>query len=236
MFDSVRFRLTLCYVAVLGLTLVASSITVYILAAHDLYERLDAGLRSTMEVAISTLQRRRTNDQPLATVLQEVLQEFHFPHQAIAIFDHEGRLVREKTSDTSVHVRLPPFNITSVNSTTFYSVPERTSESDDGCRGIVERFQVASDDRPYVMVVNESLQALQDKLDLLQDIFYIGVPVALALIALGGWILVYRSLAPVMAMSEQAQRISAENLEERLAIANPRDELGRLAAIFNALL
>ena len=37
-------------------------------------------------------------------------------------------------------------------------------------------------------------------------------------------------------MSEQARRISAENLEERLPVANARDELGRLAVVFNELL
>jgi heavy metal sensor kinase len=37
-------------------------------------------------------------------------------------------------------------------------------------------------------------------------------------------------------MSQQAQRIGAENLDQRLPVANPHDELGHLAASFNALL
>jgi heavy metal sensor kinase len=234
MFDSVRLRLTVWYVVVVGLILVASSITVYVFVARDLYERVDAGLRATMEVAISVLRHQRIVGPPGATGLQAAFQEFHFPHQAIALFDHAGRLLREKTSDESVHVRL--LRRTSINSRTFYSLPERTSESDDSCRGIVERFQIASYGQPYVIVVNESLQAVEDKLDLLQDLFYIGLPVALTLTALGGWLLVCRSLAPVMAMSEQAQRIGAENLEQRLPTNNPRDEFGRLAATFNGLL
>jgi heavy metal sensor kinase len=236
MFDSVRLRLTVWYVVVTGLILVASSITVYVLVARELYERVDAGLHATMEVAISVLQHQRIIGQPEPTGLQAAFQEFHFPHQAIALFDHAGRLLREKTSDESVHIRLPPFDVTSINSRTFYSLPERTSESDDSCRGIVARFQIASSDQPYVIVVNESLQAVEDKLDLLQDLFYIGLPVALTLTALGGWLLVCRSLAPVLAMSEQAQRIGAENLEQRLPTGNPRDELGRLATTFNGLL
>jgi signal transduction histidine kinase len=51
-----------------------------------------------------------------------------------------------------------------------------------------------------------------------------------------GWFLARKSLAPVVAMSEHARRIGAENLEERLPVANPRDELGRLALTFNELL
>jgi signal transduction histidine kinase len=37
-------------------------------------------------------------------------------------------------------------------------------------------------------------------------------------------------------MSEQAARINAENLDQRLTVSNPRDELGLLAASFNELL
>ncbi|HKE23198.1 MAG TPA: HAMP domain-containing protein [Bryobacteraceae bacterium] len=51
-----------------------------------------------------------------------------------------------------------------------------------------------------------------------------------------GWFLARKSLAPVLAMSRQAHRIGVENLDEQLPVANPRDELGRLAATFNELL
>ncbi|MGH9903547.1 MAG: sensor histidine kinase, partial [Pyrinomonadaceae bacterium] len=67
----------------------------------------------------------------------------------------------------------------------------------------------------------------------------VGAPLAsllLALAGLAGFFLARRSLAPVAAMSERARRIGAENLGERLPVANPRDELGRLAAAFNELL
>ncbi len=37
-------------------------------------------------------------------------------------------------------------------------------------------------------------------------------------------------------MSAQAHRIGVENLDERLPVVNPRDELGLLAATFNDLL
>src|SRR5262249_59405204 len=42
-----------------------------------------------------------------------------------------------------------------------------------------------------------------------------------------------RVLAPVGRMADQARRITAERLGERLPVANPADELGQLAAVFN---
>ncbi len=80
------------------------------------------------------------------------------------------------------------------------------------------------------------VRALLRRSPALRGILYIAVPVALALAGLGGWFLARKSLAPVVAMSESARRIGSGNLDERLPVANPRDELGQLAATFNELL
>jgi heavy metal sensor kinase len=75
-----------------------------------------------------------------------------------------------------------------------------------------------------------------EELSSIRNNLFIAVPIALALAGLGGWFLAKRSLAPVVAMSDRARKISAENLEERLPLINPRDELGKLASTFNELL
>jgi heavy metal sensor kinase len=62
------------------------------------------------------------------------------------------------------------------------------------------------------------------------------VPIGLLIAGLAGWFLSRKSLAPVLAMAEQARRISADNIDQRLPVLNSRDELGRLAATFNDLL
>ena len=52
----------------------------------------------------------------------------------------------------------------------------------------------------------------------------------------GGSLLARKSLEPVSAIAEQAARIGATSLHERVAVRNPRDELGRLASVLNDLL
>jgi heavy metal sensor kinase len=52
----------------------------------------------------------------------------------------------------------------------------------------------------------------------------------------GGYWLATRSLRPVDQMTQTAARITAQQLDSRLEVANPHDELGRLALTFNALL
>ena len=73
-------------------------------------------------------------------------------------------------------------------------------------------------------------------LETLLVILAVGAPVAIALSVGGGYFLAGRMLAPLGAMAEQARKITAESLAERLPVGNPRDELGRLAGVFNATL
>ena len=58
----------------------------------------------------------------------------------------------------------------------------------------------------------------------------------LLLASAGGYFLARRSLAPVVAMSDQAKQISASNIRERLSVKNSNDELGPLALSVNQLL
>ena len=62
------------------------------------------------------------------------------------------------------------------------------------------------------------------------------IPCAVALAIAGGYLLAGRMLAPVGAMADSARRITAESLGARLPMANPGDEFGRLASVFNETL
>ncbi len=82
-------------------------------------------------------------------------------------------------------------------------------------------------------------QSLDEHDELLADLRYamaVTIPLALIVAALGGYLLARKSLAPVAAMSAQARAVGASNLGERIAVMNPRDELGQLAVTLNALL
>lgn len=63
----------------------------------------------------------------------------------------------------------------------------------------------------------------------------LAIPLAVLLAVILGWVLTGRTLRPVAAMADAADRISADAYG-RLPIAVPDDELGRLGIRFNALL
>jgi heavy metal sensor kinase len=64
----------------------------------------------------------------------------------------------------------------------------------------------------------------------------IGLPVAVILVALTGYLVAARALKPVDAMAQRASQITAEQLNDRLEIKNPDDELGQLGTAFNTAL
>src|SRR5262249_19208124 len=87
--DSVRVQLTLWHVGLLSLVLVSFSVTVYILVARDLYARLDAGLRSTLETVAAAVQRVGATREISNGAVLQALEQLYFPYQAIAILDAE---------------------------------------------------------------------------------------------------------------------------------------------------
>lgn len=235
MFSSVRARLTLWYLGVLGIVLIAFSVGVYLLLARTLYERLDTRLGSTLEAAADAL-KPAVGQAANIPAITRALEDLRFPNQTIAVLDAGGRVIAQRAAPDGPPLRLPPLPSGISESPRFYELPETQPDADDSCRGVIRRVTEASGSTTYAVVVMQSLEPVGEQLDSLLDALYIVVPLSLLLAGLGGWFLARRSLAPVAAMSERAQRISVENLDQRLPIANPRDELGRLAATFNELL
>ncbi len=83
--------------------------------------------------------------------------------------------------------------------------------------------------------VRVSRARLEASLSRIDHSLLLVIPVSVLLAALTGWLLTGRTLRPVGAMAAAAEALSAGTERGRIPVANPRDELGRLAARFNAL-
>jgi len=83
--------------------------------------------------------------------------------------------------------------------------------------------------------VHASLTNLHTLLRRIDGWFGVGIPALVAVAALVGWWLTGRTLRPVGEMADAAARIAPAS-GDRLPLANPHDELGRLGERFNALL
>ncbi len=236
MFNSVRTRLTLWYTGVLALVLIIFSLGVYYLLADKLHKRLDSEVRTTVEGIARLLVYELDEGESETQALHSALNEHFFPNQAAAIFDASGNLLSEKTLPNNRRTAMPAGLSLSTEAIQLFALPPLSNGEDDGVRLAAKHLTVAHNNKSYVIVVSQTLDSLSEELEILSGILLAVVPLALALAGLGGWFLARKSLSPVVAMSESARRIGAENLDRRLPVFNSRDELGKLASTFNELL
>jgi heavy metal sensor kinase len=235
MFDSMRVRLTLWYVAVLALVLVAFSVTLYVIVGRSLYDDLDEDLRLSVETVEVKLLRELGEGKTERQAALDALNELS-TREAAAVFDSTGALVAEQPAQGGLRALLPSPDAIPEKGIYLETQTQRVANVETSRRAAAERVAATAPGAPFVVVVNDSFTSVEGGRGAIRDLLYVAVPGALLISGLGGWFLTRRSLAPVVEMSERARRISAENLEQRLPVANARDELGRLASTFNELL
>jgi len=95
--------------------------------------------------------------------------------------------------------------------------------------------RIVSSGKPYTVQVaalmNEGLEALER----FRLMLFFTAPLLLIVASAGGYWLSTRALAPVDEISQAAQRISIENLANRLQVPETGDELQRLSETLNAM-
>jgi heavy metal sensor kinase len=230
MINSVRIRLTLWYVVAFGILLAGFSGFVYMVLSQTMYSRFDRSLLDAALVVTGEFKSElEENSGNVTEATNQTLSELRIPETSIAIFDdtrllgtnldHEPRSTSELVPDASLE-HFPAFGTVKRND------PE-------GLRVAVVSARIG--DKEYFIGVLQPLSDLAQQLRSIRRIFYIGFPVSLFVAGIGGFILAKKSFAPVVAMCNQAERIGANNLHERLSVKND-DELGQLAYVFNDLL
>ncbi len=232
MLNSVRLRLTLWYVLVFGLLLIGFSIFIYTLLSKSLYGRVDQSLSNAAQTTTTEFVTEIAEFQGGVAGAVETLKELQFPNMYLAIFADNQLLASNYPENQRFIFPHHFFPATkSSNKTTFHTV---AGFGEAGARLAIVPLSVGGND--YFVAVLEPLQDMVEQLEAIKRIFYIGLPVTLLIAGIGGFLLARKSLSPVVEMSEQAKRISARNLQERLTVSNSKDELGRLAEVFNGLL
>jgi len=236
MLDTVRARLTLWYVAVLGAVLLTFSGAVYALLARALHSRVDAALEALIDVAAVSLTHDAAEGQSPQDAANSTVAELSTRQQALAIYDSHLEPLAVRPIDDDVSSPAPPRDRPILDRRARFSTVEGGKRRRHPIRTAVRRVEIQPAGTTYIVLGSQSLEAVQDELASLRRILLWSVPIALGLAAIGGWTLARRSLSPVVSMADQARRIGAASLDQRLAVSNPRDELGRLALAFNELL
>lgn len=90
--------------------------------------------------------------------------------------------------------------------------------------------------RPVVIQVGRSEALMWQDIRQLVFVFLLGVPLSLGFAGFASYIVIRRSLNPLVAMGQRARDIRVSNLQEGLPIENPRDEVGQVGSLFNRML
>lgn len=225
MIRSIRARLTLWYVAVFGVILAVSGFVVFSRLAESRYERLDARLELADRVLAASLKHEIEEHEgkaPGEASFRSVLVTIHqltFPGQAVTI-TQDGRVVGLKPDSAGRTVR---------------AAGRVGGWSEGGWRYQGLRVNLPKDGT-YLFLAGESEIDTEREVETLRRAFLFGVPIAILLSALGGYWLARKSLAPVVVISQTVESITSRNLDRRVPILNPEDELGLLSQTFNRLL
>ena len=86
------------------------------------------------------------------------------------------------------------------------------------------------------MIVGQSFEKLYESMDNLLSVLLISIGIATLIILILSYFLTERSLKPIDRLIAQAGQISRDNLNERLDVENPEDEIGKLTNVLNGLL
>lgn len=233
--DSVRGRLTLFWVAVLAVVVIAVGGLIYVLLARVLYSRIDDNLRAVVQIATTSLANDLAEGQDYVDAARSTAAELSSRQQMLAIYETNGRLLAEGGRDDDLEITLPDLTAVPTHAAMLITVAE-AEDDDDRHRLAIRRVSIPPADTPYLLIVGSSLEPTDEELESLRGILAYVIPIALVLAGAGGWFLARQSLAPVATMAERARNIGVQDLSARLPVANPRDELGRLAETFNDLL
>ena len=233
--DSVRGRLTLFWVAGLAVVVIAVGGLIYVLLARVLYSRIDDNLRAVVQIATTSLANDLAEGQDYVDAARSTAAELSSRQQMLAIYETNGRLLAEGGRDDDLEITLPDLTAVPTHAAMLITVAE-AEDDDDRHRLAIRRVSIPPADTPYLLIVGSSLEPTDEELESLRGILAYVIPIALVLAGAGGWFLARQSLAPVATMAERARNIGVQDLSARLPVANPRDELWRLAETFNDLL
>jgi len=232
MFSSVRFRLTGWYVGLLSLVMIGFSMGVYSMVSQNIRADGDRQLVAAIDVLVRSLRHeiqehegKVLGEESFTDVVATVYRD-SFPGVGIGVYEGTRRVAAKPGPGGFVPL---PYNHS--GELTYIGA----SVGGESWRTAAQNLTIPGAGE-YHFVSSASLVPIEAQLSRLRQTLFFAIPLALIAAAIGGFLLARKSLAPVVEMSDTASRISSKDLNQRVAVGNPKDELGKLAGTFNSLL
>jgi heavy metal sensor kinase len=223
---SIRVRLTLWYVALLAVILVAFSIL--------LYASLSRSLRQEMDMTLTTEAERLTTSidvENSVPALGEGPDNLRIGTVA-ALYDGSG----SRMLAYDPRQPLPPLQ-DALSAAVHGQQTFTTASLRDGTQWRVLTMPVVENGIPIgILQVGRPVAEVDATLRQLALLLFVAVPATLLLASVGGLFLAGRALNPIDRITRAAAVIGADDLTRRLNFRGTHDEVGRLAATFDRML
>jgi heavy metal sensor kinase len=239
---SIRARLTAWYAGAFALFELFFAVACYAFVARAAAARVDEELARTAAAVADALDEQQLRGAYAAQGIAAVVGEFRLGDAAVAVLDRRSGAIavafQLSAADAGGRPRFAPPAPPNFRALLLAAPPAPALATAETAGAPVRVYTAPYrfGGRVLIVGVSRSLAGQRRTLAEARTALAVGAPLMLLAAVLGGYALARRGLAPVAAMTERATRISAGTLHERLPIADPRDELGRLAAVVNDLL
>ena len=230
---AVRFRITVQHTAVFAALFTVFSFGIYYGLQDVTFRHVDLELSRRANLLLPELVI--VDGQPIIpkTTEEVMSQELRTTYLHTEITDEKGEVLkpspRFRVPKKSNRPPAPPKKLSADEPTfaTFTSEEERF-------RLVILPLHLEAEN--YHLRIAYPLKAIDEAFENLRLFLGAGVPLIVALAALGGWILARGSLQPVAAITHAARQISARGLARRIPVRGVHDELDELALTFNEML
>jgi len=233
-FQSIRFRLTVWYVAILGIILCSFSGFLYLTLSRSLHQYMDAKIKTIADFVASSYSSPYSK---YGLSLDKIVEEatgMRPTGKFIQVLDTSGRIGLKSGSlgRFQLPISLKALKNASKGKVTFETNRTiGTSPIRIVTVPIVEGRRISN-----IVQVATSLEDMEKALHTLLLILSITIPSALVVAGLGGHFMANRALRPVEEVTNTAREITSHNLNRRIRIKNVKDEIGRLAETLNEMI
>ena len=117
-----------------------------------------------------------------------------------------------------------------------HSYNERSTTLADGTRVLLISHIHPVQGKPVLIRLGYSMAPLHDRMLHFFLLLLLATPIALVAAGFISYRVARRALRPLASMASRAEQITVSNLDDRIAIENPDDELGHMARVLNHLL
>lgn len=222
---SIRLRLTLLYIAILAITLIAFSVGLYLIQSQAMLETTKTTLaRQAQEYANLARRFPSRPEMPMPTIL---------PGRWMQIRNADGAVIRRTADLSDTTLPLSDAGLRAVRAGTPWI--ETVIVDDDPL--LIYSQRIGAPERTEIVQIAAPIIERENALATLRVLLVIGNTLAILAALVIGWVLAGAALQPIHRITQTAQTIGAErDFHRRVQHIGPNDEVGQLAAMFNTML